>query len=170
MCSKYADAREKILLVEAAKHLNDSLPTFYADINCLAEDLFEGKLSSKDTIDFLCTKVKDSVKEDRQTAFSKALAFIEENLLRNQLSVAASAEYAGISQSSLVKLFADNMGITPGDYIGKKRCQKSIELLREDTSVENTALSVGFSSVESYIRAFRKHMEMTPGTWKKKYL
>ena len=62
------------------------------------------------------------------------------------------------------------MGITPGDYIGKGRTKKSLELLKENTSVENTALSVGFSSVESYIRAFRKHMGMTPGMWKKKYL
>ena len=169
-CDTYADAREKILLIETAKSLNDNLPNFYADVKKLTVDLFESNVSVKDAIDFLCAKVKDSLKAERQTAYLKALAYTRENLCSNQLSVSSAAEYAGISQTGLIKLFAENMGITPGDYIGKGRCEKSLELLKENASVESTALSVGFSSVESYIRAFRKHMGMTPGMWKKKYL
>ena len=63
-----------------------------------------------------------------------------------------------------------NISVTPGDYIGQKRCIKSIEYLKENKSVEKAALSVGFSAVETYIRTFRKHTGMTPGMWKKKNL
>lgn len=170
VCSKYAEAREKILLIETAKGLNRIIPSFYADVKKLTADLFEEKVSVKDTIAFLCMKVKESAKAEKQTAYTKALEFIEENLLGNQLSVGSAAEYAGVSQSSLIKLFAENIGITPGDYIGKGRCERSLEFLRKNASIEATALSVGFSSVETYIRAFNKHMGMTPGMWKKKNL
>ncbi len=170
VCSKYTEAREKILLIETAKSLNNMIPTFYADVKELTADLFEEKVSVKDAIDFICRKVKESAKEEKQTAFAKTCAFIEENLFSNQLSVGSASEYAGISRSSLIKLFAENIGITPGDYIGKGRCERSLEYLRKNVSVENTALSVGFSSVETYIRAFKKHMRMTPGMWKKKNL
>lgn len=167
---KYADAREKILLIEAAKSLNFMIPAFYTDTGKLAEDLFEEKVSSKDAIDFLCEKVKDAAKEEKQAAFEKSRKFIEENLLNNQLSVSSAAEYAGISQTSLIKLFGDNLSVTPGDYIGKGRCEKSLEYLRKKASVEDAARLSGFSSVETYIRAFKKHMGMTPGIWKKKNL
>lgn len=169
-CSEYAEAREKILLIEVAKCLNDRFPAFYADVKKLTADLFENRLSAKACIDYLCRKIKDSLKEEKLESYAKALDFIEENLFSNQLTVGAVAEYTGVSQSGLVKLFCENTGITPGDYIGKGRCEKSLDLLKENMSVENAALSVGFSSVETYIRTFKKHMGLTPGMWKKKYL
>jgi len=169
-CSEYAEAREKILLIEVAKYLNDRFPAFYADVKKLTADLFKNRLSARECIDYLCRKIKDSLKEEKLESYAKALDFVEENLFSNQLTVGAVAEYTGVSQSSLVKLFCENIGITPGDYIGKGRCEKSLDFLKENMSVENTALSVGFSSVETYIRTFKKHMGLTPGTWKKKYL
>ena len=170
VCLKYGEAREKLLLIETAKSLNDTLPAFYADVKKLSTDLFDRNLSAKDCIDFLCRKVKDSARKERQVSYAKAFEYIEENLLSNQLTVGAVAEYVGISQSCLVKLFCENIGITPGDYIGKGRCEKSLEYLSKNMSVENTALKVGFSAMETYIRTFRKHMGMTPGIWKKKNL
>ncbi len=169
-CRAYGDAREKILITEAAKLLNKRFPFVYADEKTLIKKLFEDGISAEKVIEMLCTLVRDCTREDRQASFEKALSYIEENLFSCQLTVGNAAEYSGLSQSELVKLFKGNIAVTPGDYIGEKRCIKSIEYLTENKSVEKTALSVGFSAVETYIRTFKKHMGMTPGMWKKKNL
>lgn len=169
-CKSYGKAREKVLITEAAKLLNKRLPFVYADEKTLIKNLFEDGMSTEKAIEMLCTLVRDCRREDRYASFQKALSYIGENLFSCQLSVGSVAEYTGLSQSELVKLFKEKVSVTPGDYIGKKRCIKSIEYLTENKSVEKAALSVGFSTVETYIRTFKKHMGMTPGMWKKKNL
>lgn len=169
-CTSYGEAREKVLLIESAKLLNKKLPFVYADEKALIKNLFEDGMSTEKAIEMLCILVRDCKREDRYASFQKALLYIEKNLFSCQLTVGNVAEYTGFSQSELVKLFKENVSVTPGDYIGEKRCIKSIEYLTENISVEKAALSVGFSAVETYIRTFKKHMGMTPGMWKKKNL
>lgn len=169
-CRAYGDAREKILITEAAKLLNKKLPFVYTDEKTLIKSLFEDGMSTEKAIEMLCILVRDCTREDKQASFQKALSYIGENLFSCQLTVGSVAEYSGLSQSELVKLFKENVSVTPGDYIGEKRCIKSIEYLMKDKSVEKAALSAGFSAVETYIRTFKKHMGMTPGMWKKKNL
>ena len=167
---KYATARERLLIVETAKSLNDMLPTFYADIKKLTVDLFEENVSVEDSLALLCEKVGASVKMKKQNSCAKAVDFILDRLTDNQLTVSLVADYTGITQSELVKLFKESKRITPGDYIGQVRAEKSCSFLMKNISVEKTASAVGFSSVETYIRTFKKHMGMTPGMWKKKNL
>jgi len=169
-CSDYLFAREKVLIIEAAKMLSMKLPFLYADEKSLAEKLFSGKISSEEAIKLLCDLVRNSANLDRQSAFCKATEFIGKNLTKNQLTVGAVADYTGITQVELVKLFKENIQTTPGDYIGKKRAENSISYLKKNISVEKTACAIGFSSVETYIRTFKKHIGITPGMWKKKYL
>lgn len=169
-CRAYGDAREKILIIETAKLLNRKLPFVYADEKSLIKNLFEDGMSAEKAIEMLCSLVRDCTREDKQASFEKALSYIEENMFSCQLTVGNAAEYSGLSQSELIKLFKENVSVTPGDYIGERRCAKSIEYLMKDKSVEKAALSVGFSAVETYIRTFKKHMGMTPGMWKKKNL
>lgn len=169
-CEGYAPAREKILLIETAKEMKRRIPDFYVDTEKLIHDLFEDNISSEEIIGLFIKRIQESAREERKYSYRKALDFINENILSNQLSVGSAADFAGLSQSGFVKLFSENTGMTPGDYIGKKRAEKSLDFLTESFSVEKTAEKVGFSSVEAYIRAFKKHMGMTPGNWKKKNL
>ena len=161
-CTSYGEAREKILIIESAKLLNKKFPFVYADEKTLIKSLFEDGMSAEKAVEMLCTLVRDCTREDKQASFQKALSYIGENMFSSQLT--------GLSQSELVKLFKENIAVTPGDYIGEKRCVKSIEYLTVNKSVEKVALCVGFSAVETYIRTFKKHMGMTPGMWKKKNL
>ena len=103
---EYSVAREKILLVETAKSLNEMVPAFYVDVKRLTVELFENNLSLENAIDYLCRKVTESAKAEKQELFLKACDFIKENLLDSQLAVALVAEYVGLSQSTLVKLFS----------------------------------------------------------------
>lgn len=170
-CAEYAEAREKILLIEAAKRLNTLIPTFYFDEEKLAEELFSKNPPAAKTItDALCREVKEASRENHRRSFEKALSFIMKNLCDNQLSIGSVAEYVGISQSGLVKLFTENIGVKPSEYLGKMRAEKSLEYLAKNLSVEKTAFKVGFSSCETYDRTFKKHMGMSPGAWKRNKL
>ena len=105
-CSKYGEAFEKVFLIETAKKLNQDISGFYCDIKKLSEALFsENAPDGVSVINYLCSLVKDVAQEDYDRAFNKAHRFIEENLCNNQLSAGAVAEYAGVSASTLVKLF-----------------------------------------------------------------
>lgn len=170
-CQKYAQAREKILLAEAAKELNKQLPSFYVDAKGFAESLFsENPPPRQEAIDILCQEVKAAGRESKERTLKKALSYIAENICDNQLAIGNVAEYAGISPSLLTKLFAENMGTTPVDYLGKLRVEKSLEFLKADLTVEQAAKKSGYTSTETYIRVFKKVMGITPGAWKRNNL
>lgn len=170
-CQEYAQAREKILLAEAAKELNRQLPSFYIDAKSFAESLFsENSPFTQEAVDILCQAVKAAGRENKERTLKKALSYILENICDNQLTIGNVAEYAGISPSALTKLFAENMGTTPVDYLGKLRIQKSLDFLRDDLTVEQAAEKSGYTSTETYIRVFKRVMGITPGAWKRNNL
>ncbi len=170
-CQKYAQAREKVLMVEVVKELNKKLPAFYVDVKSFAENLFsENPPSADEAIGLLCQEVRAADREDRQRAFKKVFSYILENMCDSQLALGSVAEYAGVSPSALTKLFTENTGMTPADYLGRLRIQKSLELLKADLTVEKAAKKVGFTSDETYIRTFKRIMGITPGAWKRNNL
>lgn len=170
-CRKYAQAREKILLTEAAKELNKQLSAFYLNTKSFAEQLFaQNPLSAQEAIDILCQAARDASRENRDRAFEKVLSYINENICDNQLAIGSAAEYAGLSPSVLTKLFAEKTGTTPLDYLARLRIQKSLDFLKADLTVEQAAEKSGYTSTETYIRVFKKVMGITPGAWKRNNL
>lgn len=164
----YAAALEKILLIETAKELNDRVRVFYIDAEKLKTALFsENPPASEDVVNEFCMAMNNAAASRRLNAYEKARKYIDRNLTDNQLTTLKAAEYAGVTQSTLAKLFSRNAGVTPGYYLNKLRIEKSVEYLKGDLSVEKTALKVGFSSCETYIRVFKKLMGKTPGEWKR---
>lgn len=167
-CSGYAFALEKILLIETAKELNDRVSGFYIDAEKLKTDLFsENPPAAEDVVKKLCIAMKRQASTQRVNAYKKAQEYINRHLTDNQLTTLGAAEYAGVTQSTLAKLFSRNAGVTPGYYLNRLRVEKSMEYLKEGLSVEKTSLKVGFSSCETYIRVFKKLIGKTPGEWKR---
>lgn len=167
-CDGYASALEKILLIETAKELNDKVSGFYIDAEEMKNVLFsENPPASEEIVNHLCLAINDAASTQRVNAYEKARAYINRKLTDNQLTTGAAAEYAGVTQSTLAKLFSRNAGVTPAYYLNKLRVEKSMEYLKEGISVEKTSLKVGFSSCETYIRVFKKLTGKTPGEWKR---
>lgn len=170
---EYADAFIAVLLMETKKRLQYELAGFFIDDEVFFESLFctERITGAQKTIDMMCAQVKICGKESNKQTFLKAVAYLHENLMDANLTVAAAARYAGVSSASLSKLFQRYKGITPISYIGQKRVEASIPMLEENVAtVKDIAFRVGFSSAESYIRAFKKLYAMPPGKWNKLFL
>ncbi len=102
----------------------------------------------------------------RKTDIFPAISFIKENY-RTAIKIEELARCCGMSESYFRKVFERYMNMKPLDYINFVRIQKSCALLRDTKMViSDIAEQVGYESVSSFIRNFRKIIGSTPHQWK----
>lgn len=89
--------------------------------------------------------------------------------LDGNLSLAALAAQAGLSEFHLQRVFADEVGETPKQLALRLRLDRAAAmLLSGDQTILDTALACGFESHEAFIRAFRRRFQMTPSAYRKR--
>lgn len=104
-------------------------------------------------------------KADFPGPLHKALDFIHSHGFR-QVSREELAACAGVSVRSLSDLFQHYCHTSPGQYMRQRRIAYAKELLSSHRlTVADTANLAGFSSVEYFIREFRRHTGKTPGKY-----
>ena len=83
-------------------------------------------------------------------------------------SVEAMAEACGLGVTRFGILFKEATGVTPGDYLLRRRLAEACHLLRTAPalSVEAVGRRVGFSHGNYFARIFRKAYGVTPGVWR----
>lgn len=87
------------------------------------------------------------------------------------ITVSEAAAYVFLSQGYFTRAFRDDTGISPMNYLMKKRIEKACKLLQNnEIKVSAISLQSGFSSPQRFNVAFRKQMGMTPMEYRKKYL
>jgi AraC-like DNA-binding protein len=87
------------------------------------------------------------------------------------ITVAQAAQYVFLSQGYFTRAFVHEMGISPMNYLMKKRIERACSLL-ENNEIKVSAISLqsGFSSPQRFNVAFRKLMGMTPMEYRKLHL
>lgn len=76
------------------------------------------------------------------------------------------ADAFGYSRSRFSHLFSERLGYTVCDYLGALRCHHAAQLLREtDLSVSQIAMAVGFESLRTFYRTFKKQYKLTPNQY-----
>ena len=99
-----------------------------------------------------------------------AKQFMDENFDQG-ITVSEAAAYVFLSQGYFTRAFRDETGISPMNYLMKKRIEKACALLQNnEIKVSAISLQSGFSSPQRFNVAFRKQMGMTPMEYRKKYL
>lgn len=93
----------------------------------------------------------------RDPRLAKSVAYIRANLDKS-LSVDQIAEAGGISRRTLYLLFDDNLGLTPTEYLRRKRTQRADRLLREqpDLARQEVARLSGFACTRTFDRSRRR--------------
>ena len=93
---------------------------------------------------------------------SRAIDYIEANL-RENLTLADAARAAGYSEYHFLRLFRDALGLTPADYIRKRRISEIVRQLEYDRRpICDIAFEYGFNSKENFIRAFKAEHHILP--------
>jgi len=95
-----------------------------------------------------------------------AIDYIKKNYA-SSIHVIDLARSCGMSESYFRKIFKKYMNMKPMDYVNFVRIQRGCALLREtDLTVAMVSDSVGFESVSTFIRNFKKVVGCTPNKWK----
>ena len=164
---KYADALTTVILVQTNRELEKIVCGYYIDETYVADNSDREKVYA--LIDLMCDTVRESGKKNEEKLFQKAISYIDNNLSDATLYVGKVAELVGVSSSAFAKMFESRLGISPAEYIAGSRVKRSLGLLGEsNVMIKNVAEQVGFSSAETYIRAFKKIYGTTPGKYKEK--
>jgi AraC-like DNA-binding protein len=77
-------------------------------------------------------------------------------------SVKAMAERCGVSESTLRRHFIRTMGKTTKKWISDQRQKQAIELLKDGSSIKETAMQLGFQHPNNFTREFRKYWGKHP--------
>lgn len=98
--------------------------------------------------------------------FESLFQYIEANLHR-KISMAEAADVALFSQVHLSRLFQFAYGMTPAEYIRRRRLTESVAALQDKSrTVLEIALDFGFEHEQSFTRAFCAEFGVTPGRYR----
>lgn len=96
------------------------------------------------------------------TRIDMSIDYIEDNLTET-ISIGQAAKIAGSSRYHFHRMFYAMIGVTPADYIRKRRMTlAATELATSDERVIDIALKYGFESPNAFTRAFRKLHGLPP--------
>jgi AraC-like DNA-binding protein len=115
-------------------------------------------------------KSKGRIKEDTYKVewIADILLYINEHL-HESLSLTTLADKCLVSPSHFSRVFKETTGIGLTVYINTKRIIKSKDLLLEtDYTISHIAEICGFESDPHFYRTFKKYMNTTPATYRKK--
>ena len=82
---------------------------------------------------------------------------------REPISVGGLAQHFFMDKNTMTRQFKRIIGMTPGDYIRRKRLESAHALIRQGYSVQQAGFSSGFSDYSAFYRAFRQHYGFPPG-------
>lgn len=104
---------------------------------------------------------------DYREPVEKVINYIEENL-QGELNLADLARVSGYSPYHFLRVFRDAVGLTPADYVRKRRISEiSKEIMRGNQHIAPIAFRYGFNSKENFARAFQAEHHILPTEYKK---
>jgi AraC-like DNA-binding protein len=77
-------------------------------------------------------------------------------------SVSALANSCGVSARTLERLFPRLVGQPPGRWLKRLRMQRALELLRDGSTVKETAVHLAYEGPSHFSREFKRHYGFAP--------
>ncbi|MDC7240257.1 MAG: AraC family transcriptional regulator [Spirochaetales bacterium] len=103
----------------------------------------------------------------RENAVKEVLGYIQSNYQR-RISLKELAGVSGFSSGHFTRVFTETVHMTPVEYLNFFRIGRSVELMKNrNLSLASIAEECGFSSVNYYIRSFRRIKGATPAAFRK---
>ena len=86
------------------------------------------------------------------------------------ITVKEMARDLDVSQYYLIRLFKDDTGFTPHEYLQRIRLRNAMEMMADNRkTIESIALQCGFNSASHFSRSFRKNTGQTPSEFRESY-
>lgn len=102
----------------------------------------------------------------RSDGVKRAIAYTESNLHR-EMAIQEVADAAHLSERTLVRRYADEVGMTWRQSLRRLRMIRAVELLsNEEEPIVQVALQVGYASLSAFNKAFREFSGYTPSAFR----
>ena len=116
-------------------------------------------------ITVLETETEHYLPTEKKGKIDDAIEFISQNF-HKKITNERLAQIAGLSTVYFRKLFTYTVGVSPITYVHNLRIEKAKEMLKSDYgSLSDIALSLGYSSLYDFSRAFKKHVGISPSKY-----
>jgi YesN/AraC family two-component response regulator len=160
-------------MMKAAIEVNLGQTELYEENLKAIQELMNGVTVSamKDRLTVFLRKVCDHV-ESRKKSHNfrlkeNVLEYIQEHYRDHNLSVNTISDKFGIHPSYLSRYFKEQVGDNITDYINKLRVEQSKQLLLNDEIfIKDICDLVGFYSISTFIRLFKKYEGVTPSSYR----
>lgn len=117
----------------------------------------------KSICQYLCTEMQKKKTCTQNKLIQKIVRYIDEQYMNSNLGLALIASNFNISEGYVSTIFKGNMGINFADYVEKVRIDSACNLLENSNDTINTiSEKVGYNSVQSFRRAFKKVKGISP--------
>ena len=140
----------------------DKKPVFHShasklESEAIIQQLFSGFISNEPKID-LTSGLKYNIQE--------ILVFIHDNL-HNDIKIEQLAQIACLSKDHFTRIFKSIFGVSPCEFIIRKRIEKSqFLLLTTDLPINLIIDKTNFKNAPYFSRMFKKYTSLTPGVYR----
>lgn len=115
----------------------------------------------------VCFQICDLTLEGKQTQRGMTVQsiqeYIQENYMDSTLGLSAASTEFGISEGYISSMFKEITGVNFAQYVEGIRMEKACQLLKDSKfSVDEIAGMVGYNSVQSFHRAFKRVYGVSP--------
>jgi len=107
--------------------------------------------------------VEKNIAKNR-SRISFAVDYIRKNL-HQKLSIESIAKLTYVSKSNFFRMFKDELGTSPNEFILQERISRAKELLKSRNSIKETAFQTGFSDTNYFTRVFKQLVGVTPKSY-----
>lgn len=102
----------------------------------------------------------------RDFYIQEAVAFMEQNYQRD-LSVEEIADVCNLNRSYFSKLFKQQKGCPPQEFLIRMRLSKAAEMMKTTSvSIGNIAVACGYPNQLHFSRSFKQHYGVSPREWR----
>lgn len=110
-------------------------------------------------------------REHKENASSKLVLKAQQMIIsriHEKITCARIASELNLSREHFSRLFRQQTGITPNEFISRRKIIQACHLLKNtDMSCKEIAFSVGYNNPANFIRAFRTYQKHTPLQFRK---
>jgi len=108
-----------------------------------------------------------------QTAEKSHIREVQEHVLSNlkaDLSVPQLATRAGMSERNFTRVFHEETGMTPAQFVEKARIDEARRQLEDsDDPLKRLAANVGYANLDAFSRAFNRRIGVSPSEYRRQF-
>ncbi len=141
------------------------------EANNISKLEFESGLieSLKDIFKSTSNNIEEIPLSSHDTLIKKAKEYISDNYSLN-ISLDDLSNTLDISKYHFLRIFKENVHLSPHNYLMNRRLEKAKQFLRDGNSIIETAYNCGFNDQSHLSRRFKASTGVTPGNYQKFFL